>query len=239
MRRARSAGLLLALFATSSLLPTILTTPLPQSDEESTVTKAKAEDEDDGDFGTVAGDLLGGFFDFVGGAVKTISDLASDGEVHETVGSVVDSGLKSATEVVKAGSAITRQATAVHGSATNLFTGLAKTVQETGGFLEGKTDEISQGLQLFGIVAEAYANQTSQDLQGFLKIFNKRLKCNTECASKSLGTTDRKSCEKKYCEGFVPPKSKAEKEAEKQSFVEMYDYGYDEDEDEEYREPKA
>ena len=66
-----------------------------------------------------------------------------------------------------------------------------------------------------------------------LQVFNKRLKCNTTCKRLEDGTDEKKECEKKFCEGFVAPKTKKQKEEEKLKFVEEYEYNYDDEEEEE------
>ena len=70
-----------------------------------------------------------------------------------------------------------------------------------------------------------------------LQTFNKRFRCNTDCKKLDDGTAEKKECEKKYCEGFIAPKSKKEQEEEKlKELAAQYDYDYsysDEDDGEE------
>ena len=59
------------------------------------------------------------------------------------------------------------------------------------------------------------------------------MKCNTTCKKLKEDTTDRAECEKKFCEGFVPPKTKKQLEEERLKFVEEYEYDYSEEDGDE------
>lgn len=210
--------------------------PTPQDDEvQDEDVVEKIDEEEDADPLAAAGDIFGGIFNILNQAVKTATDLATDQELQKTVGDIVDIGVKTSLDAATTAVEIAAEAPKIVEENAPLVEGIAKTVSETSGFVGGQIEEIGTTVeaasQLVKVFAEAYTNRTIEQLDNFLKVFNKRLQCNTTCARMKSGEK-KEECEQQFCEGFVPPKTRKQQEEELQELSEQYDYNYDYSEEE-------
>merc|ERR1719219_836919 len=196
--------------------------------------KSKEEEDDLGEAADAAADIFGGVLDLLNGALDAAEEIAGNEEVQESVSNIVDVGLRQGPQAAAQAQAVAQAAPQHFEEKGNFAAGLTKTVEETGGLLTGSIDELEQGAKLFSVFAQAYTDITLKRIENFSKIFNKRFKCNTECRKMEDGTTEKLQCEKDFCEGFVKPKTKEEKqEEEMKKLAEQYDYDYSDDEEEE------
>jgi len=161
----------------------------------------------------------------VADGVNTVARVSQDPEVQEAIAGVIDVSVNAAMDGINAIGEIAERAPKVIEENVPVVEGLAKTIQETSGFVGGSIEELENGAQLASVFAEAYTNDTLTRVDNFLKVFNRRLRCNTKCPR--LEGSEREECEAEFCEGFVPPKTKKQLEEEELKFIEEYEYDYD------------
>lgn len=194
----------------------------------------KKDEEDNNDIGQAVSDIFGGLLNLVNGALDTAEGIAGNEEVQNSISNILDAGVRTGAQAALTGVQVAQAAPAHFEEKGHFASGLTKTIEETGGLLGGSFEELEQGAKLLSVFAQAYGDITLKRIENFSEIFNKRFKCNTDCKKLEDGSAEKKECEKKFCEGFVKPKTKKEQEAEElKKLAEQYDYDYSYDEDEE------
>jgi len=157
--------------------------------------------------------------------VDVVSKVAADPEFQEAVGGVVNVSFTAARDGIMAVGEIAERAPKVIEDNVPFVEGVAKTIQETSGFVGGSIADLENAARLATVFAEAYTNDTLSQVDNFLKVFNRRLRCNTMCPRKE--GLEKSECEVEFCEGFEPPKTRSQLEEEELQFINDYQYDYD------------
>ena len=76
---------------------------------------------------------------------------------------------------------------------------LQKTFSDTNDLVKASLNQTFEQVGIASALAKTYGEFALENIQNFKTIFQKRLKCNTECESLELNSSQREACEKENC----------------------------------------
>ena len=76
---------------------------------------------------------------------------------------------------------------------------LQKTFSDTNDLVKASLNQTFEQVGIASALAKTYGEFALENIQNFKNIFQKRLKCNTECETLEVNSTQREICEKENC----------------------------------------
>jgi len=148
------------------------------------------------------GGLLAGIFNLITGGFR----VAQDERVQNTVVNGVHVAMNATGEILKTGSQVLTAAPRAASRQANLLGGLVKVANESAPSISSRLDELDRFSKLFSTFVRSYQNVLVDNIETFQITFNRRLRCHTECDTKT--GEEREKCDEMYCKYFNPEEFK-------------------------------
>jgi len=148
------------------------------------------------------GDLVGGLFGFLQGALGHVQKIAEDENVTKTVQSLLAAGANATGELLAAGGTLLSNAPQTLDRSGSVSDGLIKATDESQPILKKNLKELERFGDLFASFLRQYTDVAIKNLQQFLEVYDRRFKCHSQCKEKEGEA--RVLCDQLYCDGFDP-----------------------------------
>ena len=175
-----------------------------ESEKNDSLNKEEAEESifGDGDdlIGELFEDILKGFEALIAAKFDLFSNITNGGEFDEKiVEKSINVGLEATEEATRIGVKAIGYAPQILKHKLDFIFGLQKTFSDTNDLVKASLNQTFEQVGIASALAKTYGEFALENIQNFKTIFQKRLKCNTECESLELNSSQREACEKENC----------------------------------------
>ena len=175
------------------------------AENDTTTINDNAKEEDffgggDGDLiGELLGDIMKGFQSLLTAKFDLFSNITNGEFDEKIVEKSINVGLEATEEATRIGVKAIEYAPQILKHKLDFIFGLQKTFSDTNDLVKASLNQTFEQVGIASAVAKTYGEFALENIQSFKNIFQKRLKCNTECETFEVNSTEREICEKENC----------------------------------------
>ena len=174
------------------------------AENDTTTINDNAKEEDffggDGDLiGELLGDIMKGFQSLLTAKFDLFSNITNGEFDEKIVEKSINVGLEATEEATRIGVKAIEYAPQILKHKLDFIFGLQKTFSDTNDLVKASLNQTFEQVGIASAVAKTYGEFALENIQSFKNIFQKRLKCNTECETLELNSSQRETCEKENC----------------------------------------
>ena len=174
------------------------------AENDTTTINDNAKEEDffggGGDLiGELLEDIMKGFQSLLTAKFDLFSNITNGEFDEKIVEKSINVGLEATEEATRIGVKAIEYAPQILKHKLDFIFGLQKTFSDTNDLVKASLNQTFEQVGIASAVAKTYGEFALENIQSFKNIFQKRLKCNTECETLEVNSTQREICEKENC----------------------------------------